>query len=300
MLNYFKQNRGWLCIFGITLFASTILSVWMFRQSDHLREEASKIILQFLLVTVVGGLLVAFLAMRRDLILLRESRGKQMEHSRAADAVVLQEFIAELGNTVRSLKIVKRRMRSQLSQFERDNSGRPVLPVSIKDNVFEKCMDDLLTSQISAEDIRDRITIRTDLLGTQQSKRLKLVMRYAARYFHDVYQDYEHCKTARDSDYIIIDGSCGNISDFLVGREFPTDLPEATRNALEEKLKIFRDGEKTVDERYEAFRDIEAMRFKDIPKKRRYRAIAAGCFSLALVDLREQTEKRWRDNGLFI
>ena len=153
---------------------------------DQFRLEAYKLILQFLLVTVLGGLLLAFLNTRRE-----------DDQRVAARLLALQEFIVALGDAYRKLKVVKRRMRSQLLIDDADPDGVVRLPLRLREESFEAAMDELLAAQIAAEEVRDRIGVRSDLLPDITIQRIRSALRYSARYFHDVYQDYEWCRVRR-------------------------------------------------------------------------------------------------------
>ena len=258
-----------------------------------------KLLLQFGLVTAGGGLLLAYLNKRRDddVRIMEDQRrtqelriAEQTAHSErlAVRRAVLQELIIELGDAHRRLKVIKRQMRAQLLREGGEPSGSEIAPpsFSLRADAFERAMDGLLNAQIAAEEVRDRIGVRGDLLDKSQIDRLRKALRYGARYFHDVYQDYERCLVVRKGDLYTISAACQNLTNFLIAKSLPAQLDRLHLDDLERQFRVMRNDDRTLEQRHAALDRIEALREQD-PQRRRYRVVATECFSLAADEMRE-------------
>jgi len=277
------SNRSmffWLKIAGIPILLAIVIAIVMANSTfggagDQFKLEAYKLILQFLLVTVLGGLLLAFLNTRRE-----------DDQRVAARLLALQEFVVELGDSYRRLKVVKRRMRSQLLIDDVDADGVVRLPLRIREKAFETAMDELLAAQIAAEEVRDRIGVRSDILPEAMIRRIREALRYSSRYFHDVYQDYEWCKVRREGEFVIIGEECKNMASFLLVKSAPLDLPKKHQARLTALVETLRDDAAGLDARFTALEEIEKLRQRDLPHKRRYRVVATEGFDLSAGELR--------------
>jgi hypothetical protein len=243
---------------------------------------------------VGGALVLAYLNSRRD----REERNAKeraaQQERAAARCAALQELLIELGDAHRRLKVVKRQMRSQIRRAE-DRTGEVAPPYSIRADAFERAMDALLNAQIAAEEVRDLIAIRTDLLDEAQILRIRKALRYGARYFHDVYQDYEHCRVDRDDEHYVVTPGCRNLSNFLLAKRPPSDLPPEQAQELEDQFNRMKNDDRPLADRHDALQAIEKLRQCD-PARRRYRVVATECFALAADEIRAalSCESRYR------
>ena len=306
------ERRSWWTAIGLTLLIAATVMYAMFttdynQPEDNFRLEAAKLVLQFLLVGMGGTLVLAYLNARRDAA-EREARTRAAAEDRAnarraaeeqiaANAsaarqeraairrAALQELIRKIGDAHRRLKVVKRQLRAAILREEPDPKGPPARPYYVPGGAFERAMEALLGAQISAEEVRDQITMSVDLLSREEITRIRTCLRYGARYFHDVYEDYEHCRAKRDGDRYSVTLQCKNLHNFLFAKEPPTDLPADDTAALKAHFDVMKQELRSLDERYGALASIEEMRCRD-PGKRRYRAIATECFGLAADDLR--------------
>ena len=145
-------------------------------------------------------------------------------------------------------------------------------------------MDELLRAQVAAEDVRDRLSVRNDLLDGNVIQRTRRALRYGARYFHDVFQDFERCAVFCDGDYYLVNEGCRNLSNFLVSRSLPSDLPDGHRERLEELFETLRRAD-DLNERHAALHAVEELRRADLPYKRRYRAAATEASGIAAAEL---------------
>ena len=145
---------------------------------DNFRLEAAKLILQFLLVGVAGGLVVAYFNHRRDEAEREAAQRAKAAEKAAADLAAaqelaavrrtaLQELIRQIGDAHRRLKVVKRQMRAAIAREEPDPRDPPNRPYMVPAGAFERAMEALLNAQISAEEVSDRVAISVDLLSDQ-------------------------------------------------------------------------------------------------------------------------------------
>lgn len=263
------------------------------------KVEALKLLLQFGLLTAGGGLLLAYLNKRRDDdVRITEDQRRTREVQLAGQTAhrewlavrrtVLQELIIELGDAHRRLKVIKRQMRAQL----RREVGEPIEnnvaapSFSLRADAFERAMDGLLNAQIAAEEVRDRVGVRGDLLDKSRLDRVRKALRYGARYFHDVYQDYERCLVERNGDLYTISTVCQNLTNFLIAKSLPAQLDRVHLDELERQFRVMRNDDRTLEQRHAALDRIETLREQD-PQRRRYRVVATECFSLAADEMRD-------------
>ncbi|MBB3695167.1 hypothetical protein [Sphingomonas sp. BK580] len=276
---------GWLVIGSAALAIATAVLAGMLLSGDkNMQLEALKVVMQFLLVTVIGGIMLALLQRQRDADARRLEASREKERYRNGVAEGLQALFDEVGDAYRALKVVKRKLRSQLLLDGRNSDGSAAPPYRIRSAVFEASMDELLRAQVAAEDVRHRLSVRTDLLDLKGIEKARMALRYGARYFHDVYQDFERCAVVRDGEYYVVTDACRNLSDFLTSRSLPSDLPEESRARLQAcilKLRTSND----LAERHATLLEIEELRRLDLPFKRRYRAVATEAFGLAGAEL---------------
>jgi|GEM_PF-6949549 len=296
-----KDSKFWLAAIGAVLLAAAIVLVYMFRTTysgdgDNFRLEASKLLLQFLLVGVGGGLVVAFLNHRRESAHRHAEKlaadKKAADDARAAvqaraavRRVALQELIREIGDAHRRLKIVKRQLRAAIAREEPDPRDPPNRPYAVPAAAFEQAMDALLAAQIAAEQVRDRVGGSVDLLRRDQIDRIVAALRYGACYFHDAYEDYEYCRVKKRDDKYEVTPVCNNLHNFLYARCLPKDLPEEHRALLQDQISIMIDDRRPLPERHAALGEIRRLTRVD-KDERRYRAVATEAFALAAEELR--------------
>lgn len=227
--------------------------------SFYLGTDVFKLLLQFLLITVIGGGVFAYFNARR-------------EEQLRADARIagLQALDRELGEAHRAVKRVKRNMRAQLRR-ESDGSAR------IDQAAFEAALGDLLDAQIATEEVRESIAVRGDLLDQQAVQQLSSVLRYAARQLHDVFEDYERNRVQRDGGDFILDAASPNLVDFFLTGE----LPDAVRA---EQARA-RDENASLSDRFAALGRIEIIREMS-SESLRYGRVTTECFRVAITQIR--------------
>jgi len=269
------------CLAGAAA-AGTIAYLYL-APSEAARMDLLKIYVQAIFVTLAGGVLVTFLNVRRD----EDQRDLARE-------VAVREIVEQMHKVHRKLKTVKRRLRSRMTP-PADRPGAPrALPYRIPVATFEAAMEDLLATQIEAEQIRDAIPARSDLLAPDQIARVHTALDYAARYAHDVYQNFEDCTVAQADGHYVITERCAALTDFLGRQAWDRvhGLPQAA--ALTEAYQILASDDADLGDRYDALGEIERLR-AGVPGQPRYRIVATQCVALAASDLQGAVAReRWQ------
>jgi hypothetical protein len=272
-------------------------------------SETYKLLLQFFLVTAGGGGVLAIISNARD-----ESSRRQ---ERAAS---IREMYRDLDAAYRALKKTKRSLRAHRDLPTAASGGTaPVAGAArpIPRAVFEKAMDDLLGAQLALETICDHIGQRNDILYPDRLRRMKEPLRYTARYFHDVHEDFEKGRVRLEADHYDI-GDAANLNDFLNSRKAPRSRPAEVDTQLARlkgrtKLSSRVDGllSPRGDARQSARADILLSARADALKaiiavsppdpaegkagssrgKTRYADVAAACFDLLADELADARRK---------
>ncbi len=296
-----SQSSNWFlhAIIGTLACAAAVVLIMFlsdYGPDDGYRLEATRLLLQFLLIGVGGTLVLAYLNQRRSEIEAAAARQAAQEKQAADERAAardraaarrsaLQELIIQLGDAYRRLKVVKRQLRAAILRTDPEAETAPCPPYSVPAATFEQAMEALLNAQIAAEEVSDRIGMSCHLLDSEQIGRICASLGYGARYFHDVYEDYEHCRVRRKQDEFMITPACRNLANFLFARRMPEDLPAGYAAEFEEQLVLIKDRGAALERRHAALTKIGDLRRQD-PRGRRYRAVATECFSLAAEELR--------------
>lgn len=234
--------------------------LWCGRVSAWLGAEVFKLSLQFLLITVMGGGVFAYFAARRE------------EQAKAEARIAeLQKLDRELGVAYRSAKRVKRSMRARLA---RDGASRG----RIDGTAFADAMDAILDAQIATEQVREDIAVRHDLMGGPAVGNLAFALRYAARYLHDVYEDYERGRVRQVKGAFVVDETSPNLRNFLLDDPLPADLQAQLKRARAEQTSL-------VD-RFRELEAFETARQAQGDDARRQGAVAMECFRMASAQIR--------------
>lgn len=267
-------------IVATALAATLFWRIWETSEpGSTLRNDILATLFQFLLITVAGGIFLIFMNARRD-----EDRKDD------AREIAVREMVDQIVTAYRKLKMVKRRLRSQMAVQDRGPDRTRELPYKIPAPAFEAAMEDLLAGQIEAEQVRDRVTSRPDLLSPERIERLRTALHYAARYFADVYEDFEDCVVSRSDDCYEITMDCRGLADFL-GRarwKKPPSPPWST--AVQAQYEILKQNDASPEVRHAALCAIEELRKKD--RSPRYRLIATQCINLASTDIYQALRRR--------
>lgn len=254
-------------------------------------REIAKLIVQFLLVTGGGAVVVAWLNQRRE--------SDQRELARQA---AVRDLATEVNSGYRRFKSVKRRLRAQIVQGGWDDHGRTP-PFTFDGDDFEKSMDELLQAQIAFEILRDTVRARHDLLLPETIGRIFSALNYAARYFHDVYQDFENGRVVRRNGRYEVGPACEGIADFVGRRAWSDGARAPWGSAIEAEFKHLRNA-RELSERYQALQAIVNLRATDKADRRadphyakavrpirRYRIVATEAIDLAFLDIQQALPK---------
>ncbi|WP_105435814.1 hypothetical protein [Neorhizobium tomejilense] len=269
MLVKFSSRNTIFAVVIVALSLSVILladnSVFGQRISKFLGTEPFKLTLQFLLVTVLGGALFALLTTRKEQEARDETKRKENQAGRDVRVANLQALDGKLAEAYRQMKSVKRRLRSRL---DRSDPKRP----SVAKNDFETCMDQLLAAQIAVEEVQDLIATRVDLFKNSNMSLIDGSLHYAARYLHDVFEDFEKGKITRSADSFFLDeAATPNLYDFL--------LKSSESGVIATQRDIIKDKNRTQEDRRAALGMIDVQR-------PRVGKVALECMRLASSELK--------------
>ena len=260
-----------------------------FGQVYPFRGEALKLLLQFFLITATGGILLFLLGLLRDRRADREKSAKEQALKRDWQISELQKIDAELNRIYRLLKIAKRRLRSQALECGRDSDGKLKGPFVFAKADFEHTMSDLLTAQINLECLRDDLRARTDLFEEERLELIRRRLRYAARFYHDVIEDFERGRVTREPERYVAGPQCENIFNFLSSQKLSPRMPQAIRDCLADYSECIDIGDASTLAQHALMDEIEALRRrKDLAYGYRFRAIADDCFALASAEIRDR------------
>jgi hypothetical protein len=254
-----------------------------YAQDGTPKQELIKIYVQAMFAALFGGVLMTFLNVRRD--------EDQREMAREA---AVREIVEEMHAVHRKLKMVKRRLRSQMAPPPDKLGGTRTLPFTVPVEAFEKAMDELLAAQIEAEQIRDSVRARDDLISAKRIERVYTALDYAARYAHDVYQTFEDCTIRQSEKRYEIDEGCGGLVDFLGRLAWDKEGASSYSSEMTRLYRMLKDENATIDARYVALEQILDLR-RISEGKPRYRIVATECIALAAADLQRAVRReRWR------
>ena len=238
--------------------------------------EPFKLVLQFLLITVAGGLVVALIGARKDEDVRADEDRKEQEARYEARVKAIQSLDSELSEAYRLIKQSRRRLRSRCDPTTMQS----------KENDFESCMDELLASQDALEEVEDNIEIRKSLIGVERYARVAPALHYAVRYLHDVFEDFEKGTVGRVAGGYEINALCINLRDFLDGSRSTPHFAGQVSDLYEEYKK----KEQSLDQRHATLGKIVSLyeeRKRRKPKEDyRYQKIAFQCIRTVALELR--------------
>ncbi|MGO7915680.1 hypothetical protein [Rhizobium ruizarguesonis] len=256
-------------VFAIALSLAIIFvfnkSLFSGKIETFLGPEPFKLTLQFLLISVVGGALSTILTFLKEEEARDDAKRRENQARRDTRIANLQTLDGILAEAYRQMKSSKRRLRSRL---DRTDPQRP----TIAKNDFEECMDQLLAAQIAVEEIKDLIDTRHDLIKKTVPNLIDGPLYYAARYLHDVFEDFEQGRVTREADRFLLDEvATPNLYDFLMKSSEP-DLIATQR-------EIMKDTHRTYDDRRVAMGVVQEHR-------PRFGKAALACMRLASSELK--------------
>jgi hypothetical protein len=255
-----NKTLPWIVV-GVSSVASVAILIDHHELGDFicrwLGSDLFKIVAQYLFVTMLGGIVFFLLKM------LGEEAGKR-ELRQAAK----RDLAKETDGLYRAVKHVKRMLRTQMRVDGNE--------IRIPKEKFDKQIEELDKLQISIEQAAEAVKARSDLVSVEVLNRIYKAVRYAARYIHDVLEEYEQGrkpeqgKVRIDGEFCVIGENCNMMQDFLLG------VPLSPK--VKAQLKIIEGRENELEPRWQAFLTIE----EQTP---RYRVVAQECFAMAVREL---------------
>jgi hypothetical protein len=189
----------WLLLGG-TVAAGMLLAAvfWIKRPRGHDTDlETYKLVMQFALVTLVGGAVFLVFAILRH----REER-------RLARYAALQTLDREVDGAYRALKKAKRMLRAACG-------GAIAPPYSISKKKFESLMEEFLDAELEVELLLQHIAARDDLLSESEIDTVTENLDRAKIYYHDIYEDYEYGKVPLRGGNYVVGESAARLAAFL-------------------------------------------------------------------------------------
>ena len=233
-------------------------------------DETYRLVLQFFLITAGGGMLLAIVGNVRDQAGRLQAR---------ADAI--QTLHRELDCAYRALKKTKRTLRGHRLHHLAEGGGATQ---RIPRPAFEKAMEDLLDAQLELETICEHIGQRGDILRGDRLERMRQPLRYFARYYHDVHEDFEKGPVRLEGDYYSIEDAA-NLNDFLRSRR---DAPRSRPGEIEVRLREMKDVSANLSVRADALKAIVAVSPEENGGERgkvHYADVAGACYDLLSAEL---------------
>jgi hypothetical protein len=257
---------------SITLIACSIFTVylaWNAKDLQGSKLEIVKVLIQFFLITGVGGLAVS------GLNFLNERRREQ-EHRLQERIASMHVILSTISELYRSIKRTKRilRSRSNWCMLEKD-------VIVSKQQDFMDIMDEVQDIQVRMEMLRDDVSARQYVFPLGMAKILEKELHYVARYLHDVFEEYERGKVSFADDRALIGNDCNNLKDFIYQRTMPEELA----NAINEFTTAERAGDLSVAERRNYLRKLSEIR--DALGRQRYAGVASALVYLAMSHIKE-------------
>ncbi len=184
-----RKLRKALLVAALVPVAFVIVAIYYWaRLKIALGPDGRELLMQFLVVTTGGGILLALITNARE------------EHARRQDwAAMIQALDRELDRAYRTLKKTRRRLRA----FAESDPpcSTPIPPFRLPAGVLEAEMADFLHAQLELEGICDHLGQRNDIISPTRIARMKPVLHYASRYYYDVHEDFERKRLVRSGKF---------------------------------------------------------------------------------------------------
>jgi hypothetical protein len=215
--------------------------------------------LNFVLITVVGGIFTFWLSALRD---------SKSRHESALSA--LRDLIKQVDDLYRSTKQIKRMIRSRRKEITEGHE--------IEAAFFAARMDDLSNTQLKLEQVRNAVRTRLELFDGDRKKRILKEIEYSEKYLNDVVEEFEKRRISWDGSVCRISTSCKMLTDFLGDRWMLVEI--------EKEFEIMEEAA-TSSERFDAFQSIVDKTKKIDPDCLRHKTISDECMLLAMREMRD-------------
>jgi len=239
--------------------APAVSTVGILGGQDLSKAKIEEIGLQFVFVVVFGGVFTYVLSRFRDYTLRKES-----------ELASLRDLIMQVDDLYRSTKQAKRMIRSRLKQSA---DGYEIDAV-----FFAARMEELSSTQLKLEQIRNVIRTRIDLFDGERRKRILTEIEYSESYLHDVVQEFETRMVCWSDACCRISSLCKTLMDFLVESRIPEEV--------EVDLMTMRDAYTTA-ERFRASQSIMSKMRKIDSGFERHKRISDAFMLLMIREMRE-------------
>jgi hypothetical protein len=214
----------------------------------------------FLLVTIIGGLFTFILSALRD-----------EETKRQSNLTAIRDLVRQVDDLYRATKQIKRMIRSRIKQI---GEGR-----QIDANFFATRLEELSNAQLRIEQARNAVRTRPDLFKAERQDRILKELSYSDRYLHDVVEEFEKRQVEWIDETCNITLACSNINDFLGPR---WKVP-----AIEEAFNTMENAD-TSKGRFNAFQSVVEIVRQLGPDARRRKSISDECLLLAMREMRDE------------
>jgi hypothetical protein len=215
------------------------------------------ILLNFLLMTVIGGFITFSVSALHDSRTSRESALSS-----------LRDLIKQVDDLYRSTKQIKRMIRSRLKEITEG--------YAIDAAFFAAQMDNLSNTQLQLEQVRNAVRTRLDLFDGDRKKRILKEVEYSEKYLCDVVEEFEKQRVGWEDSGCRISTSCKMLIDFLGERWMPTEI--------EDEFQTMDDAPTSL-ERFNAFQSIVDKAKKIDPDYWRHKTISDTCMLLAIREM---------------
>jgi hypothetical protein len=216
--------------------------------SNYLSPDTFKTLLQFVLVTLGGGIVFLYL----NIV-------KEEDEKRVADDALKRDLIKDLDKLYRETKHIRWTLKAYCIE-------RPDTAIVVDRKLFEDKLDKLADVQISVEHAREQLEYSDHLFSSEECDKLSSAINYAARFLRGVYRDFQTHKTIIEDNLLVIPQTCANLYDFLS----PFTIPDP----INTEFTRMRNKKTNMEERWTAFDTVRKS-------GRRYKIVAEECFKLA-------------------
>jgi hypothetical protein len=263
----------------IAVSGSVVWLVWHYATDLELKVEIVKMLIQALLITGVGGVVIWILNHLNE----RRREQEQRLQDRISSMHVILSTISEL---YRSIKRTKRTLRSRSNWYKSEGDT-----IVLRQNEFVDLMDQIQDIQVRMEMLRDDVSARHTIFPAGLGKVLEKELNYIARYLHDVYEEYERAQVDFTNDQALIGKSCGNLRDFIYQRAMPQQLEDAVGAFT----RAERAGDLSVAERRNYLQQLSEIR--DELGRQRYAGVASALVYLAMSQIKEAAGTQARNRA---
>lgn len=236
---------------------------------ESLGVEVYQLLLQFLLVTVTGGMFFLFFDLYKERRARNDLLARETVSNRERLALLRLDFLNETDGLYRGSKHAKRLLRAYVNGGDRD----------VDRDAFERILAEIGDIQTGIENKRETVKARSDLFDSSTRNRLVQAFEYCATYLHDVYEDFESGRVKRTASGYGIDPACTMIRDFIGREELSGELKRLT-DEIDDDCRSLADRAGDLERLFDGTFGAERYRLR--------RPVAEACFRLSLDLIRNE------------